>query len=79
MTRSINIESFVIFVSHRKIRYSIFKMETKPRSLVFLAKAFKKIFVLCLAWEDNRTQVIIKPEFSALSWIRKLDPQNIFQ
>lgn len=49
MTRSINSEAFGIFVSQE--RYSIFKMENKAQIIdffFFLAKAFKKIFVLCL-------------------------------
>lgn len=50
MTRSINSEAFGIFVSQE--RYSIFKMENKAQIIdfffFFLAKGFKKIFVLCL-------------------------------
>lgn len=55
MTRSINSEVFEVFVSNGKIRYlQHFKDGNKAQIIdifffFFLAKALKKIFVLCLA------------------------------
>lgn len=57
-------------------------METKPRSLIFFffnKRHLRKYLLYAWRQENNGRQVIIKPEFSGPSWIRKPVPQNSSQ